>query len=54
MNKYLTFYIEFTSKLDDKMEDHFKKVDEVERSIEGMESSVDHLEIILKRIGKEE
>jgi len=36
---------------DDKMKSYFKKIDDIGRTIEGMESSVDYLDVIIKRIG---
>ena len=38
-------------KLDDKLKIYFKKIDDIGRTIEGMESSVDYLDIIIDRIG---
>ncbi len=36
---------------DDKLLNYFKKVDEIGTSIDGMESSVDYLDVVLSRIG---
>lgn len=33
------------------LEDYFKKVDSISSTIEGMESSVEYLDIIMNRIG---
>jgi hypothetical protein len=39
------------NKKDDKLLNYFKKVDDIGTSIDGMESSVDYLDVVLSRIG---
>jgi len=33
------------------LKEHFRKIDDIGRTIEGMESSVDYLNVIISRIG---